>query len=67
MELAGKYSASPSSFKDVINLAAQYLQQEPRKMANGDRESEMIARIIPAAMTLGYDPIQAVDQYTKQK
>lgn len=67
MELAGKYSASPSSFKDVINLAAKYLQQEPKQMANGDRESEMIARIIPAAMTLGYDPIQAVDQYTKQK
>ena len=63
MELAGKYA---TSFNDVIALAKTYLQKDSRQLAGGDIESEMVARIIPAAMVLNIDPATAVDAYIKQ-
>ena len=62
MELAGKYS---TSLTDVIGLAKNYLKQDPRQLAGGDLESEMVARIIPAAMSLNVDPTTAVNAYIK--
>jgi hypothetical protein len=63
MELAGKYA---TSFNNVIALAKNYMQKDSRQLAGGDIESEMVARIIPAAMALNVDPATVVDAYIKQ-
>jgi len=63
MELAGKY-ATP--FNNVISLAKNYMQKDSRQLAGGDIESEMVARIIPAAMALNVDPATIIDAYIKQ-
>ncbi len=63
MELAGKYL---TSFNDVISLAKDYLKKDSRQLAGGDLESEMVARIIPAAIALNLDPATAVDAYIKR-
>jgi len=64
MELAGKYA---SSIDAVIELAKNYIQQNPTQLANGDIESEMIARIIPAAMALKVDPSKVINSYIGQQ
>jgi hypothetical protein len=42
------------------------MQQDPKQLAGGDLESEMIARIIPAAMQLNVDPVAAIQTYINQ-
>lgn len=63
MELAGKYATSVT---DVISLAKNYLKNDARQLAGGDAESELVARIIPAAIALNIDPVTAVNAYIKQ-
>lgn len=57
MELAGKYSKQPT-IADAVALAKSYAPG--KQLAAGDAESELVARLIPAAMNLGLDAVAVV-------
>jgi hypothetical protein len=59
MELAGKYGQQ-SSVNDVVNLAKTMMPG--KKLAAGDQESELVARLVAASMKLGLDPGSVVKQ-----
>jgi hypothetical protein len=64
MELAGKYSKQ-ATVSDVIALAKSYAPG--KQLAAGDPESELVARLIPAAMNLGLDPGTVVQSVVGNK
>ena len=59
MELAGRYGQQPS-IADVVNLAKTMMPG--KKLAAGDQESELVARLVSASMRLGLDPGSVVKQ-----
>lgn len=64
MELAGKY-AKQTNVSDVVNLAKSFMPG--KQLANGDPESELVARLIGAATQLGLDPGAVVKQVLNNK
>ena len=59
MELAGRYGQQPS-INDVVSLAKTMMPG--KKLAAGDQESELVARLVSASMRLGLDPGSVVKQ-----
>jgi hypothetical protein len=59
MELAGKYGQQ-ASVNDVVKLAKTMMPG--KKLAAGDQESELVARLVSASMKLGLDPGSVVKQ-----
>lgn len=64
MELAGKYS-NQATIQDVVALAKSYA---PGKvLATGEPEDELVARLLPAAMNLGLDPVAVIKNVLSTK
>jgi hypothetical protein len=59
MELAGKYGQQ-ASVDDVVKLAKTMMPG--KKLAAGDQESELVARLVSASVKLGLDPGSVVKQ-----
>ena len=59
MEFAGKY-AQQTSVLDAVKLAKT--MAPGKQLAAGDPESELVARLVPASMQLGLDPVTVIKQ-----
>jgi hypothetical protein len=63
MKLAGKYSQQ-ASVSEAVQLAKTMMPG--KKLAAGDQESELVARLVSASIKLGLDPGSVVKQVVGQ-